>query len=259
MWNRPVLWPLPPRFYPWEEINLAKKVKKVVTQYQEEYRATPIIRPRNSAQSTYMDLIETNDIVFGVGPAGTGKTFLAAHKAAEAFSNKQIDKIIICRPIVEACGEELGYLPGDINEKTEPYMLPIYDAFKSHWQYPYIMNLLKKKDIEICPLAYMRGRTFENAFIIADEMQNATEDQMLMLLTRIGENSTMIITGDPKQRDSKMARGLEAAEEKLSNCPSIAFVNFQREDVVRHKTVERVLKFWGDNSVTEESIFSVAR
>ena len=216
------------------------------------------ISPRNQAQAEYIDLIEVNDIVFGIGPAGTGKTFLAAHKAAEAFNDASIDKIVICRPIVEACGEDLGYLPGDIDEKTEPYMLPIYDAFQAHWPWAQIINMKKRKEIEICPLGYMRGRTFENCFVIADEMQNASEEQMLMLLTRIGNNTTMVITGDPQQRDYVSARGLEVAVNRLSGCPGIAFIDFDLSDVVRHKTVERVLTLWEKNSSNKRNMFAMA-
>lgn len=200
--------------------------------------------PRNDQQSSYIAAIRRNDVVFGVGPAGTGKTFIAASIAAAALDEGLFDKIIICRPIVEAAGEELGFLPGDLNEKCDPYLRPIFDGFSRRWEHAEVQCKMRRGSIEISPLAYMRGRTFSGAICIADEMQNATTDQMMMLLTRLGEGSKIIVTGDPSQRDRKDASGIEDARRFLSGCPRVAFCDFGVESVVRHDTVMEILRRW---------------
>lgn len=204
---------------------------------------TPSVTPKNRNQERYLNAIRTNNIVFGVGPAGTGKTFLAAYEAAKALVNRDVDRIVICRPIVEASGENLGFLPGGINDKCDPYLRPIYDGLESVWSPKTITSYKGMGIIEVSPLAYMRGRTFTRTFVISDEMQNASEDQVLMLMTRLGPDSKMVITGDPDQRDRKCT-GLEIAREKLSGCPMVSFVNFENKDVVRHKTVQDILERW---------------
>jgi len=199
--------------------------------------------PRNETQDEYLKAMAKNDITVATGPAGTGKTFLAAVVAARALLRGDVDFIKITRPIVEASGEDLGYLPGDIKEKCDPYLRPIFDGFSHVWSKGELDTKLKNGIVEIAPLAYMRGRTFKNSFIIADEFQNATDEQFLMLVTRLGEGSKIVITGDPMQRDRKVA-GLEAAKERLFDCPSVAFVEFDVSEVVRHETVKSILNKW---------------
>lgn len=192
-----------------------------------------------------MRSIEKNNVVFGIGAAGTGKSFLAASTAVKLLNQNKVGRIVVCRPIVEACDEDLGFLPGYIKDKCDPYIRPLYDAFEVFWGPQGLSQKLKQGMVQICPLAYMRGRTFDNTFVIADEMQNANKDQILMLLTRLGENSKIVITGDPQQRDRKVD-GLEHAEDKLSGVSMIDFVRFDNNDIVRHQTVTDVLNAWGE-------------
>lgn len=221
-------------------------------------RAHVNLLPRNEQQEQYINAIKKNDIVFGIGPAGTGKTFIAASLAAEAYERGQISKIMICRPIVEAAGEQLGFLPGDLNEKCDPYLRPIFDAFEAYWDTAEIQSKMRNKVIEISPLAYMRGRTFVNAFVVADEAQNANTDQMMMLLTRLGPGSKIVITGDLTQRDKKDARGIEDARKYLSSCPKIEFASFGMEDIVRHQTVAEILKRWDTQMISTPKIVPIA-
>lgn len=218
-------------------------MKKKAAKLRPVNPTTGHIIPRNEKQDIYLRSIAANNITFGIGPAGTGKTFLAATAAARAFDCGSVDKVIITRPIVEAAGEDLGYLPGDLNEKCDPYLRPIFDGLTEIWGKGVLECRQKNGAIEISPLAYMRGRTFKNAFIIADEFQNATDEQVMMLLTRFGVGSKMVITGDPTQRDRPVG-GLETAKIMLSDCPSIQFVDFSVEEVVRHETVTEVLRRW---------------
>lgn len=206
----------------------------------------PELKPRNGAQANFMTAIEENDIVFGIGAAGTGKTYVSAFMAAQALEDNIIDRIVICRPAIQAAGEDLGYLPGGLRDKAEPYLRPMLDAFKTFWRFaPHKLDMyLKYEKIEIAPLAFMRGRTFENCWTLCDEAQNMNENMMKMLLTRLGENGKIIITGDQGQRDNFEADGFEVAMDRLSGVPGVAIVNFSRADVVRHQTVARILDRW---------------
>lgn len=193
-------------------------------------------------QHNYCDKIKKYDLSFGLGPAGSGKTFLAVAMAVDAYQKKQVQKIVITRPIVEA-GENLGFLPGDLKEKVDPYLRPIYDALNDLLGVEQTEKLIEKKVIEIAPLAYMRGRTLENAFIILDEAQNTTKEQMKMFLTRLGENSKMVVTGDESQVDlpRKVQSGLLHAVHALKNVEEISFTLFTTSDVVRHPIVKKII------------------
>ncbi len=201
------------------------------------------------AQANFMTAIENNDIVFGIGAAGTGKTYVSAFMAAQALEDNLIDRIIICRPAVQAADEDLGYLPGGLRDKAEPYLRPMLDAFKTFWRFaPHKLEAaLKFEKIEIAPLAFMRGRTFDNCWPVCDEAQHMNKEMMKMLLTRLGENGKIIITGDPDQRDKKDADGFEVAMEKLGDMPNISINQFTKHDVVRHQTVARILDRWEYN------------
>ena len=201
------------------------------------------IKPKTLGQRQYIELIDSNDIVFGVGPAGTGKTYLAMAMAIKAFKNNEVDRIILTRPAVEA-GESLGFLPGDLQEKIDPYLRPIYDALFEILGFEQYEKLLEKGLIEVAPLAYMRGRTLDNAYIILDEAQNTTNEQMKMFLTRIGYGSKAIITGDITQVDLPRGKnsGLINANKILRNIEGIAFMDFEVSDIVRHPLVQKIIK-----------------
>ena len=200
------------------------------------------IRPKTFGQKKYIDAIRTNDIVFGIGPAGTGKTYLAMAMAITAFKNNEVDRLILTRPAVEA-GEKLGFLPGDLQEKVDPYMRPLYDALYEIMGAESFQKNFEKGLIEVAPLAYMRGRTLENAYIILDEAQNTTPEQMKMFLTRFGQGSKMIVTGDATQIDLPYGKksGLAEARRILKGVRGLRFTEFSREDVVRHKLVQRII------------------
>lgn len=201
-----------------------------------------VIRAKTLGQAKYINAIRKNSIVFGVGPAGTGKTFLAVALAVLAYKNKQIDKIILTRPAVEA-GEKLGFLPGDLGAKVDPYLRPLYDALQELFGLDTYNKLLEKGVIEIAPLAYMRGRTLNNAFIILDEAQNTTKEQMKMFLTRMGEGSKIVVTGDKTQIDlpkDKMS-GLIHATNILQDIEDIAIINLSKKDVVRSDLVQAIV------------------
>lgn len=205
---------------------------------------TPLvsITPRTQNQREYIRQIMHNPINFGIGPAGTGKTFLAVACAVAALEQKKVRRIILVRPVVEA-GERLGFLPGDLAQKIDPYLRPLYDAFQEMYDFDKVAKLLEQQIIEIAPLAYMRGRTLNDAFIILDESQNTTKEQMKMFLTRIGFASTAVITGDMTQVDlprEKMS-GLAHAHSILQNVPSISFSYFESKDVVRHPVVKEII------------------
>jgi phosphate starvation-inducible protein PhoH and related proteins len=201
------------------------------------------IRPQTTTQGQYVEAIRTHDMVFGVGPAGTGKTYLAVACAVAALETGRSSRIVLTRPIVEA-GEKLGFLPGDFYEKVHPYLKPLYDAFYSMVGPDKFRQLRDDEIIEIIPLAYMRGRTLDNAFVILDEAQNTTPEQMKMFLTRLGQGSRMVVTGDPTQVDleNKVQTGLQQAEEVLRGVEGISFVRFVDSDVVRHGLVRSVIK-----------------
>ncbi|MEM1088142.1 MAG: PhoH family protein [Pseudomonadota bacterium] len=203
------------------------------------------IKAQTSAQGKYLDLLTggKNDLIFGVGPAGTGKTFLAVAAGAAALKNKRIAKLIITRPAVEA-GENLGFLPGDLEEKVEPYLRPIWDALEETLGLDQATRMREKKIIEIAPLAFMRGRTLKNAFVIMDEAQNATVAQMKMTLTRLGRDSRMVVTGDPGQVDlpSKTQSGLAHALRILDGVEGVGSVRFTARDVRRHALVSRIIR-----------------
>lgn len=210
------------------------------------------IQARTPKQREYIRAIRTHDITFGMGSAGTGKTFLAALLAVEQLTEGYVDKIVICRPAVTAGGEELGFLPGGIQDKMDPFIQPIFDAFKTYWSPQTIKQYLSEGTIEIVPLAYMRGRSFNRSFIIADEMQNATPDNLLMLMTRLGEGSKIVITGDPIQSDINGHSCFHVAGNILHVIEDIAFVHFSNKDVVRHPTVEKILNAWPNNGISSK-------
>lgn len=201
------------------------------------------IYPKTFNQKKYIDAISNYDLVFGVGPAGTGKTYLAVAQAVADLKNSKIKKLILTRPVVEA-GENLGFLPGDLKEKVDPYLVPLYDALYEMLGTQTTIGLIEKGIIEIAPLAYMRGRTLENAFVILDEAQNTTSVQMKMFLTRLGFASKMVITGDPSQTDLPRgtSSGLNQALELMTDLDGIKIVQFEKIDVVRHPLVQRILE-----------------
>lgn len=215
------------------------------------------IEPINDSQRAYLDAIRRNNITFAMGSAGTGKTYLAAMMAMQAKTEGAVDRIVIARPAVPAGGEEIGFLPGSITQKMDPFIRPIFDAFRTYWSGQTIVDMINRGDLEIVPLAFMRGRTFDDTFILADEMQNATPDNLLMLLTRYGVRSKMVITGDPVQSDVNGHSCFHVAYDILRDVPSIEFVGFKRRDVVRHETVKDILRAWpgtGDTNNGAESI-----
>ena len=201
------------------------------------------IRPKTAGQRRYVDAIRKNTVTFGLGPAGTGKTFLAVAMAVEALRNKQADRIILTRPAVEA-GERLGFLPGDLQSKIDPYLRPLYDALFEMLGAENYARQLERGAIEIAPLAYMRGRTLDDSYIILDEAQNTTVEQMKMFLTRLGHNSRMVVTGDPSQTDLPDGKksGLAVAERILSGIDGIAIHRFSERDVVRHRLVQNIIR-----------------
>lgn len=212
------------------------------------------VTARTPNQAKLVDTSEKNDMVFAIGPAGTGKTYTAVALAVRALKDKQVKRIILTRPAVEA-GENLGFLPGDLKEKLDPYMQPLYDALMDMLHYDKLADYLEKGVIEIAPLAFMRGRTLDKAFVILDEAQNATVPQMKMFLTRMGENAKFIITGDASQVDlpRKQASGLLKAVRLLENTKGIGIVRLDGRDIIRHKLVDRVIKaFEADEKEQEE-------
>jgi phosphate starvation-inducible PhoH-like protein len=201
------------------------------------------ITPKNYAQKKYIDAIRNRDIVFGIGPAGTGKTYLAMAMAVAALSKDAVSRIILTRPAVEA-GEALGFLPGDLAEKVDPYLRPLYDALHDMMRFEKVSALMQQGVIEVAPLAFMRGRTLNDSFIILDEAQNTTSEQMKMFLTRIGFSSKAVITGDITQIDlpPERASGLVEAKHVLSGIEDIGFIYFSEKDVVRHRLVQDIIR-----------------
>ena len=205
------------------------------------------IKVKNVTQFKYIETIENSTITFGIGPAGTGKTFLAVASAVKMYTDEKIKKIVLTRPAVEA-GERLGYLPGDLSQKIDPYLVPLFDSLEYFFGNETLQYLIEKRNIEIVPLAYMRGRTLNNACIILDEAQNATVSQIKMFLTRLGEDSKMIITGDETQIDlhNRDYSGLKKTRKSLSNIEEISVVEFKNSDIVRNKIVSKILEVFPD-------------
>ncbi|QIK42158.1 PhoH family protein [Pontibrevibacter nitratireducens] len=210
-----------------------------------------VVEPRTQTQKAYVQQLMQHELVFGLGPAGTGKTYLAVAAAMQYFLDGDVDRIILSRPAVEA-GERLGFLPGDMKEKVDPYMQPLYDALNDFMPGKQVQKLIEDKRIEIAPLAFMRGRTLSNAFVILDEAQNATTMQMKMFLTRLGENSRMAINGDMSQIDLPRGTtsGLVEAERVLRGVKGIGFTRFTAADVVRHKLVQRIIEAYDSDPAT---------
>ncbi|MGN1103517.1 MAG: PhoH family protein, partial [Candidatus Coproplasma sp.] len=208
------------------------------------------IKCKTVGQKAYVDAIRRNQIVFGIGPAGTGKTYLAVCLAVQAFKQKQVERIILTRPAVEA-GEKLGFLPGDLQTKVDPYLRPLYDALQEMLGIEAYTKLMERGVIEIAPLAYMRGRTLSNSFIILDEAQNTTKEQMKMFLTRLGDGSKMVITGDATQIDLPEGKqsGLNHAAQLLKDVEGISLINLTDKDVVRNTLVMRIVKAYASQGV----------
>lgn len=207
-----------------------------------------IIAPKTQGQREYLEAVATHDIVVGIGPAGTGKTYLAVAKAVEALARKRVKRIILARPAVEA-GESLGFLPGDLQAKVDPYLRPLYDALEDMMPHDRVQKALETRIIEIAPLAYMRGRTLADAFIILDEAQNATGAQMKMFLTRLGLNSKVVVTGDKTQVDlpRREDSGLIQVERILPGIDGVAFCYLDESDVVRHRLVREIIKAYAED------------
>ncbi|MDD6154468.1 MAG: PhoH family protein [Eubacteriales bacterium] len=234
-----------------QKVNYVISLKKGGVSYKENNVQSGIIcftvkgkpiRPRTIGQKNYIKSLETKDVVFAIGPAGTGKTYLAVAMAVKALRDKEVEKIILARPAVEA-GENLGFLPGDLQEKVDPYLRPLYDALYDIMGRDKVLAMKEKEIIEIVPLAYMRGRTLDNAYIILDEAQNATREQMKMFLTRMGFGSKVVVTGDVTQIDLPDGRksGLKDAQYVLKNVKGIDFCYLKQVDVVRHEMVKRII------------------
>ncbi|HON37980.1 MAG: PhoH family protein [Desulfomonilia bacterium] len=202
-----------------------------------------VIVPKSLQQKRYIDSMRVKDVLFGIGPAGTGKTYLALAMGVSHLLKKKVERIILTRPAVEA-GEKLGFLPGDLLEKVNPYLRPLYDALYDMLEHDHVLRLISRDQIEVAPLAFMRGRTLNDAFIILDEAQNTTSEQMKMFLTRLGYNSKAVITGDITQIDlpSGVKSGLIEADQILKNIDEIGFIYFSEDDVVRHKVVAKIIK-----------------
>ena len=223
--------------------NGSKKNGQAAPDYVIYYGRKGAISPKTEGQKAYVNIVQKNDVVFSIGPAGTGKTFIAVAFAVAALENHEVDRIILCRPAVEA-GESLGFLPGDLKEKIDPYLAPLYDSLRTLFAENKLSQLLERKTIEVVPLAYMRGRTLDSAFMILDEAQNATVMQMKMFLTRLGIGSRAIITGDVTQIDlqRRSDSGLVQVAGILKDVEGIGFVMLDQNDVVRHPLVMKIIQ-----------------
>ena len=226
-----------------EKNNSEKKIEYIIKTPKKS------VIPRSERQKDYVRALKESDIIISAGPAGTGKTFLAVAVALTMLLDKKIERIILSRPAVEA-GERLGFLPGDMREKVDPYLRPLYDSLYDLLDFEKIQKKIEVGDIEIAPLAFMRGRTLKNSFAILDEAQNATDTQIKMFLTRIGENSKIVINGDPSQIDlpNKSLSGLHRSKKLLGNLKEISVVDFDHKDVVRHPLVSKIVKAYSDQS-----------
>ena len=224
-----------------------KDISKISSSNNISIIGSKAIKVKNVTQFKYIETIENSTITFGIGPAGTGKTFLAVASAVKMYTDEKIKKIVLTRPAVEA-GERLGYLPGDLSQKIDPYLVPLFDSLEYFFGNETLQYLIEKRNIEIVPLAYMRGRTLNNACIILDEAQNATVSQIKMFLTRLGEDSKMIITGDETQIDlhNRDFSGLKKTRKSLSNIEEISVVEFKNSDIVRNKIVSKILEVFPD-------------
>ena len=209
------------------------------------------LRPKTAGQKRYVDSIRRNTITFGIGPAGTGKTYLAMAMAVAALKRKEVGRIVLARPVVEA-GESLGFLPGTLQEKLDPYVRPLYDALFDMTDMERGNSLIEQGVIEIAPLAFMRGRTMNDAFVILDEAQNTTPEQMKMFLTRLGFNSKFVVTGDASQKDLKGASGLDHARRVLTGVGDIEFVDLDRNDIVRHTLVARIVDAYNEDAESKQ-------
>ena len=234
-----------------EKLNGEIRVPEIVIHYGNK----GAIVPKTKGQEAYVKTVRKNDVVFSIGPAGTGKTFLAVALAVAALENHEVNRIILCRPAVEA-GESLGFLPGDLKEKVDPYLAPLYDSLRRMLPENKVTKLLEQKTIEVIPLAYMRGRTLDSAYMILDEAQNATVMQMKMFLTRLGIGSRAIVTGDITQIDlqRRTDSGLVQVSNILKNVEGIGFATLDCNDVVRHSLVMKIIQAYDENSSIEKNI-----
>ena len=232
--------------------NGNKKNGEAVPDYIIHYGRKGAISPKTEGQKAYVNIVQKNDVVFSIGPAGTGKTFLAVAFAVAALENHEVDRIILCRPAVEA-GESLGFLPGDLKEKVDPYLAPLYDSLRTLFAENKLSQLLERKTIEVVPLAYMRGRTLDSAYMILDEAQNATVMQMKMFLTRLGIGSRAIITGDITQIDlqRRSDSGLVQVAGILKGVEGIGFVILNQNDVVRHPLVMKIIQAYDQGQMDQ--------
>ena len=229
-----------------ENNNSEKKIEYIIKTPKKS------VIPRSERQKDYVRALKESDIIISAGPAGTGKTFLAVAVGLTMLLDKKIERIILSRPAVEA-GERLGFLPGDMREKVDPYLRPLYDSLYDLLDFEKIQKKIEVGDIEIAPLAFMRGRTLKNSFAILDEAQNATDTQIKMFLTRIGENSKIVINGDPSQIDlpNKLLSGLSRSKKLLGHLKEISVVDFDHKDVVRHPLVSKIVKAYSDKSTEQ--------
>jgi phosphate starvation-inducible PhoH-like protein len=230
--------------------NKRNKPEQATTKNVSEPAAQPRfkLKPRNQTQRDYLEAIAANDVTFGLGPAGTGKTFLAVAAAVEAILSKRVSRILLVRPAVEA-GEKLGYLPGTLQEKIDPYLRPLYDALYEMLPADKVTKMLADQVIEVAPLAFMRGRTLKSSFVILDEAQNTTVEQIKMLLTRMGEGSKIVVTGDATQNDlpKHTKSGLTEAFRILKRVEGVGYTTFSEHEVVRHPMVQRIVRAWEED------------